>query len=164
MLCVSRGSKSNDKTTATHLLHLGRQQVPLLALGRSAAYLAHQFIQLLLVEDALTLALQLECGSLGQGRLVHDAASDAAPATEGRAAGAADPPNVRNRSRHLGGFLVEDFRNRQLGLQVLPGGLRLLRLRWVRVRMALLLLLLLLLPWADHVETRRGIAGPGCGG
>jgi hypothetical protein len=29
----------------------------------------------------------------------------------------------------------------------------------------LLLLLLLLLPWADHVvETRRGIAGPGCGG
>lgn len=115
-----------------------------MALGRSTTDLAHQLVQLLLVEDALAFALELVGGRLGQSWLVHDAATDTAAAAVGRATGVANPSNIRNGSRHLGSSLVEDFGNRQFGLQVLRCGLGLLR---VRVRMSLLL------RCADHAET-----------
>lgn len=132
-----------------HLLDLRREQVALLALWRSAADLAHQLVQLLLVKNALALALQLEGGRLRQRRLIHNAAANTAAAAV-RGATAADASDVRRSSRHLSRFLGENLGNRQLRLQVLRRGR-------VRVGMALLLLLC-----AHHAHVRgRRDAGPG---
>jgi hypothetical protein len=113
----------------TYLFHFGSQQVPVLALSRSTANLAHEFIQLLLVKDAFALALELVCGRLRQRGLVHDAAA------VGGAAGA-NPSNVRDGSRQLGSFLRKNFGDRHFcSLQILWRELSLL---WrVRVGMSL---------------------------
>jgi hypothetical protein len=124
--------------------------------------LTNQLIQLLPVENPLALALKLERRGFGQRGLIHNTTANTAASAVGRSAGASDAANVRDRSRHLGRFLVENLGNRQLGVKGLRRGLD-LRLR-VRVRMTLLLMqMLMLLGAANAAETQRRIAWRACG-
>lgn len=124
-----------------------------MSFSRPTTDLAYELVQLLLVEDTFTLALELVRRRLVQRGLVHDAT---ATAVCGAAGVVANPTNVGNRSRHLRSLLVKGFGDRELGLQVQR---RRLRLRRVSVRVSLLL------RCTNNAETRRGVAsGPGGGG
>lgn len=96
-----------------------------MTLGGTATDLAHELVQLLLVENAFAFALKLVSRGLREGRLVHDTSADAAAGTVGGTTRAANPADAGRWSGHLGGLVREDLRNGEFGLQILRWLLRL---------------------------------------
>lgn len=105
----------------THFFDIGSQQLALLTLGRAAAHLTDELIQLLLVEHLVALTLELISGSLGDGGLVHDAASNASAASVARTTGL-DATHVLDGDGNLSCFLGKVFGNWQLRVGVDGGG------------------------------------------
>lgn len=93
----------------TYLLNLRCQEISILTLGRTTANLPNQFIQLLLVKNPLTLALQLIGGNLLQHGLVHDA-NTGRTTSKGRAS-----RRARNGRGNLRRLLRKRLSDRELG-------------------------------------------------
>jgi len=135
----------------TYLLNIRRQQAALVTLRRTAAHLTHELVELLLVKNAIAVALELVPGRLGQRGLAHDATSNTAAAAVRGAAGA-DAAHDGDGRGHLRRLLGQDLGDGQLALQRLLAGLRV-----ARVLLRELVRVLLLLGRAD--DARAGARG-----